>query len=220
AQQLQQELSRREVECQSSAADLRERYYAACKQYGITGENVARELQALVKDLPAVLDEVGRDAAKLEEQIKLYTAFANFVCEWSEPVLPMLTFVQKRGNTTFYEWRMGKVPKAVERPVVEEATLETIDWGDFGTSSDTQGLNHGIQVEEGIDWGISLESGDADPSGIEWGDTTICCVCHVTGPDGVARGEDALSILENPLSRNQFIDELMEVKMFPVFHDD
>lgn len=36
AQQLQQELSRREVECQSSAADLRERYYAACKQYGIT----------------------------------------------------------------------------------------------------------------------------------------------------------------------------------------
>lgn len=35
AQQLQQELSRREVECQSSAADLRERYYAACKQYGI-----------------------------------------------------------------------------------------------------------------------------------------------------------------------------------------
>lgn len=35
AQQVQQELSRREVECQSSAADLRERYYAACKQYGI-----------------------------------------------------------------------------------------------------------------------------------------------------------------------------------------
>lgn len=34
--QLQQELSRREVECQSSAAELRERYYAACKQYGIT----------------------------------------------------------------------------------------------------------------------------------------------------------------------------------------
>lgn len=35
AKQLQQELSRREVECQSSAAELRERYYAACKQYGI-----------------------------------------------------------------------------------------------------------------------------------------------------------------------------------------
>lgn len=35
AQQLQQELSRRELECQSGAADMRERYNAACKQYGI-----------------------------------------------------------------------------------------------------------------------------------------------------------------------------------------
>ncbi len=35
AQQLQQELSRRELECQSGATDMRERYYAACKQYGI-----------------------------------------------------------------------------------------------------------------------------------------------------------------------------------------
>ncbi|XP_020773930.1 CDK5 regulatory subunit-associated protein 3 isoform X2 [Boleophthalmus pectinirostris] len=225
AQQLQQELSRREVECQSSAADLRERYYSACKQYGITGENVARELQALVKDLPAVLDEVGRDAAKLDEQINLYTAFTNFVCEWSEPVLPMLTFVQKKGNATFYEWRTGKVPTVVERPVVEEAPLETvtdgsIDWGDFGTSSDVQGLNHGIQVEEGIDWGISLESGDADTSGIDWGDGGPAPIeievvdAGTDCPDGVARGEDALSILENPQSRNQFIDELMELEVF------
>lgn len=108
AQQLQQEMSRREVECQSSAADLRERYYTACKQYGIKvsarphefslvpgslwlllnlhflsqGENVSRELQALVKDLPAVLKKVGEDAAKLEKHIQLYTAFADFVCGW------------------------------------------------------------------------------------------------------------------------------------------
>ena len=35
AQHLQQELSRQEVECQSSAAAMKERYYDACKQYGI-----------------------------------------------------------------------------------------------------------------------------------------------------------------------------------------
>lgn len=107
AQQLQQEMSRREVECQSSAADLRERYHTACKQYGLKvsarqrrfsleeslwlllnlyflsqGENVSRELQALVKDLPAVLKKVGEDAAKLEKHIQLYTAFTEFVCGW------------------------------------------------------------------------------------------------------------------------------------------
>lgn len=225
AQQLQQELSRREVECQSSAADLRERYFAACKQYGITGEKVARELQALVKDLPAVLDEVGRDAEKLDEQITFYSAFTNFVCEWSEPVLPMLTFVQKKGNTTFYEWRTGQVPTTVERPIVEEAPLETvaddaIDWGDFGTSSDTQGLNHGLEVEEGIDWGISLETGENNAGGIDWGDSEPAPIeievveAGTDCPKGVARGEDALSILENPQSRSQFIDELMELEVF------
>lgn len=46
------------------------------------GENVSRELQALVKDLPVVLEKVGEDAAKLEEHIKLYAAFTNFVCGW------------------------------------------------------------------------------------------------------------------------------------------
>lgn len=35
ALQLQNELSRREVECQSMAADMRERFYTSCKQYGI-----------------------------------------------------------------------------------------------------------------------------------------------------------------------------------------
>ncbi|XP_031699422.1 CDK5 regulatory subunit-associated protein 3 [Anarrhichthys ocellatus] len=227
AQQLQQELSRREVECQSSAADLRERYYAACKQYGITGENVARELQALVKDLPAVLGEVGKDAAKLAEQIKLYTAFTNFVCDWSEPVLPMLTFAQKRGNTTFYEWRTGNVPAVIERPVVEEAppdalTEDSIDWGNFGNTADTQGVNSAITVEDGIDWGISLEpsSEDTGAAGIDWGDSEAAPIeieivdAGTDCPEGVARGEDALSVLENSQSRSQFIDELTELETF------
>lgn len=42
----------------------------------------------------------------------------------SEPVLPMLTFAQTRGNTTFYEWRTGEVPKVVDRPVEEDAPPE------------------------------------------------------------------------------------------------
>ncbi|KAK5851203.1 hypothetical protein PBY51_002016 [Eleginops maclovinus] len=225
AQQLQQELSRREVDCQSSATDLRERYYTACKQYGITGENVARELQALVKDLPAVLDQVGSDAVKFEEHIKLYTAFTNFVCEWSEPVLPMLTFAQQKGNTTFYEWRTGNIPTVIERPVVEEAPSETvtddmIDWGNFGSSADTLGVTSAITMEDGADYGISLETGSEDNGGIDWGDSEAAPIeievvdAGTDCPEGVARGEDALTILENSQSRSEFIDELMELEVF------
>lgn len=229
AQQQQQELSRREVECQGAAADLRERYYSACKQYGISGENVARELQALVKDLPTVLGEVGKDAAKLQELIQLYSAFTNFVCEWSEPVLSMVTFVQQKGNTTFYEWRTGKAPTVIERPVMEEAppdtvTEETIDWGDLsgGTGAEGQDVNFGVTVEDGVDWGISLEPSaeNADTDGINRGESDIAPIeieVVDTGtdcPDGVARGEDALTLLETPQTRNQFIDELMELEVF------
>ena len=41
----------------------------------------------------------------------------------------------------------------------------------------------------------------------------VALLCSYLGPEGVARGEDALTILENPQSRNQFIDELMEVNI-------
>ncbi|XP_060795882.1 CDK5 regulatory subunit-associated protein 3 [Neoarius graeffei] len=225
AQQLQQELSRRELECQSGAADMRERYYAACKQYGITGENVARELQALVKDLPTVLEETGRQAACLEETIKLYTAFTKFVCDWSEPVLPMLSFIQQKGNTTMYEWKTGNVPAIIERPVVEEAppdtvTEETIDWGDL--CSGAEEVNFGTTVEEGVDWGIVPESGkeETGDGAIDWGETETAPVeievvaAGTDCPEGVARGEDALSLLENSQTRSQFIDELMELEVF------
>lgn len=33
----------------------------------------------------------------------------------------------------------------------------------------------------------------------------------LAAPEGVARGSDALTLLEYPETRNQFIDELMEV---------
>ncbi|KAL1264495.1 hypothetical protein QQF64_004850 [Cirrhinus molitorella] len=227
AQQLQQELSRREVECQSGAADLRERYYAACKQYGIKGENVARELQALVKDLPVVLEETGKKAACLNEAIKFYAVFTNFVCDWSEEVLPILRFVQKKGNTTIYEWKTGNVPTVVERPIMEEAppdvvTEEAIDWGDLGGGAATEEVNFGISVEDGVDWGISLEPGTEETSAgdIDWGDSESAPVeieivdMGTDCPDGVARGEDALSLLENSQTRGQFINELKELEMF------
>lgn len=173
-----------------------------------------------------------------------------------------------------------------------------IDWGDLCSS--VEEVNLETTVEEGVNWGITLESGkevmhkqlfffffslntstcdctnvfffyyrasvsavaviflhhiliflcqykEPDDGGIDWGETVtaaveikvvaagtdckyifaFCSKLHIsnghnvtsrlmsqagfTGPDGVARGEDALSLLENPQTRSQFIDELMEV---------
>lgn len=49
-----------------------------------------------------------------------------FAVRRSEPVLPMLTFAQERGNATFYEWRTGEVPTVIERPAVEEEPPDAV----------------------------------------------------------------------------------------------
>ncbi|KAK6473157.1 CDK5 regulatory subunit-associated protein 3 [Huso huso] len=230
SQQLQQEFSRKEVECQNGAAIMREKFHSSCKQYGITGDNVKRELLALVKDLPSTLGEVGKETCSLSEAIELYAAFGEFVCDWSsEPALPLLRHTQCRGNTTVYEWRTGSPPSLVERPSVEEegvpATEDSIDWGTLGSDGDSasDGIDYGIAVADGgVDWGISLEPGalEADAGDIDWGEEAASPVeievveMGTNCPEGVARGEDALTLLENPATRNQFIDELMELEVF------
>ncbi|XP_005394309.1 PREDICTED: CDK5 regulatory subunit-associated protein 3 [Chinchilla lanigera] len=221
-QQLQRECSRKEEEGQAGAAAQREHFRHACKQYGITGDNVRRELLALVKDLPSQLAEIGAAAQSLGEAIELYQACVGFVCESpAEQVLPMLRFVQRRGNATVYEWRTGAEPAVVERPRLEEppepVEEDAIDWGDFGVEPEP-----GISAEAaGIDWGISLdsESKEAAGDGIDWGDPEAALQITVVAagtqaPEGVARGPDALSLLEYPETRSQFIDELMELEIF------
>lgn len=65
----------------------------------------------------------------------------------SEPVLPMLTFAQKRGNTTFYEWRTGKVPTVIERPVVEEASPDTITEDTVGFTMSLLCVSQGHRIK-------------------------------------------------------------------------
>ncbi|XP_032285070.1 CDK5 regulatory subunit-associated protein 3 isoform X1 [Phoca vitulina] len=225
-QQLQQEYSRREEEGQAGAAEMRERFYHSCKQYGVTGDNVRRELLALVKDLPSQLAEIGAGAQALGQAIDLYQACVGFVCESpEEQVLPMLRYVQRRGNCTVYEWRTGTEPSVVERPHLEEppeqVEEDAIDWGDFGVEVASEGVDSVISAQAaGIDWGISLESDskEAGGDGIDWGDDAALQItvleAGTQAPEGVARGPDALTLLEYPETRNQFIDELMELEIF------
>ncbi|XP_016046740.2 CDK5 regulatory subunit-associated protein 3 isoform X2 [Erinaceus europaeus] len=225
-QQLQQEYSRKEEEGQAGAAELREQFYHSCKQYGIMGDNVQRELLALVKDLPSHLAEIGEGARSLGEAIELYQACVEFVCESPvEQVLPMLRYVQKRGNSTVYEWRTGTEPSVVERQQLElseEVEEGAIDWGDFGVKVASEGVDSGLSAQPAeIDWGISLESDskEAVSDEIDWGDNAAALQITVLeagtqAPEGVARGPDALTLLEYPETRNQFIDELMELETF------
>ncbi|KAM9296393.1 CDK5 regulatory subunit-associated protein 3 [Gastrophryne carolinensis] len=224
-QQLAVESERRAEECVHGAAQQREQYYSGCKRYGISGEDIRKELQMLVRDVPAVLRQVGADTAELLTAIELYQSCVSFVCESSpEEALPLLRYLQKHGDTTVYEWRTGEVPEIVERPDVKEveevpkpAEEGDIDWGDIGLTTQ----NAAQQTSEDIDWGIVSEQEATGADGIVWDieDTSPAEIITVVEaghdvPPGVARGSDALTVLENTETRNQFVDELMELELF------
>ncbi|XP_041433980.1 CDK5 regulatory subunit-associated protein 3 isoform X2 [Xenopus laevis] len=226
-EQLALESERRAVECLHGAAEQREQYYNSCKNYGISGEDIQKELLALVCDVPSFLRQIGADAVGLLSAIQLYQACVTFVCDSSpEKALPLLRHVQKCGDTTVYEWRVGRAPERVERPDKgEQATPPCpeegeINWGDFEVQPSTT-----AEIEAGpdsmatgdIDWGISLEPEAAEVGGINWDageEPTAMITLLETGTDGVARGSDALSVLESTDTRNQFVDELMELELF------
>ncbi|NWV27072.1 CK5P3 protein, partial [Origma solitaria] len=230
-QQAQQELLRREDECQLGAAELRERFLASCRQYGIAGTDVRRELLSQVQALPSLLSHVGDGAAALAEAIELYQACVAFVCDSpGTEVVPLLRFVARHGYCSVFRWRTGrerrqtpkqpetprknpqntpkKPPKHPEKPQNSPGT-EVIDWGDFPEEPPQGG---------DIDWGITVEPGPQGDDGIDWGEGqegTISVVeAGTEAPQDVARGSDALTLLEHAETRNQFIDELMELELF------
>ncbi|XP_069763185.1 CDK5 regulatory subunit-associated protein 3 isoform X2 [Narcine bancroftii] len=217
-QQLQQEYSRKELDYINNATSLREKFSASCKQFGIMGKDVRQELLSLCKDLPSALNDIAEGARNLTEVIQFYEACVEFVCDRvTETIVPLLKHIQTKGNTSVYEWRTGLTPTAIERPVSKECAetppaedADTIDWGDTGT------VGHEQAGE--IDWGISVvESAEKQRADvIDWGENTsadveISVVESSVEDDEVARGNDALTILENTETRNQFINELMEI---------
>ncbi|XP_062364268.1 CDK5 regulatory subunit-associated protein 3 [Cinclus cinclus] len=237
-QQAQQELARREDECQLGASELRERFLGSCRQYGISGEDVRRELLAQVQALPSLLSRVGDGASALGDAIELYEASVAFVCDSpGAAVLPLLRYVQLHGNSSVFRWRTGQEPRRLERPELREAPEpppeDTIDWGDFPAETPQGGdIDWGITVEpspqgdDGIDWGdgekgtITAEPSPQGDDGIDWDTgegqegTITVLEAGTEAPEGVARGSDALTLLENTETRNQFIDELMELELF------
>ncbi|NWR90583.1 CK5P3 protein, partial [Furnarius figulus] len=231
-QQAQQDFSRREDECQLGAAELRERFLGSCRQYGISVS--ARGCWAT----PSLPQCTPQTAPNTPQSAPVHPPVHAPNTPQSAPVhplvcphpgtvvVPLLRHVGSRGNTTVFEWRTGQEPRRVERPQLQEEPEppgeDTIDWGDFTLEPTQKGdgaaADGGAQGEE-IDWGITVEP-SAQDDGIDWGDgeaqevqiTVLEAGSEV--PEGVACGSDALTLLENPETRNQFIDELMELELF------
>lgn len=135
-----------------------------------------------------------------------------------------------KGDTTTYEWIYGVAPLTIVPPIfnfnIEEETgdkndneidydigMNAIDFNDENIEmGDGNDINWGdiddmVAVEkndDGIDYDLSLEE-----SGI---------VVEAAGREGdIATGNDALTIIDNPSTRNNFIDQLLEVNFLSYY---
>lgn len=82
-----------------------------------------------------------------------------------------------------------------------------IDFGDLGDASE-------VKLETGdIDWGIEESNADEINFDISLKDSGI--TIESSGMEGgVAKNNEALTVLDNPTYGEQFLDELFEVKIF------
>ncbi|XP_047025908.1 CDK5 regulatory subunit-associated protein 3 [Helicoverpa zea] len=231
--QLQIELEKKHTDFLKNEASSKSEFLTLCKQLGIQGDRIKRELVDRLQELPDIYDKIGKSLKPLQPGIDLYSAFSKYILgDKCSEVLPLLQYVVEHGNTTVYEWSYGEAPLSVEPdPVHIELDDEDQGAGDQIDFGDNAEIDFGsIEAPADIDFG------DGDAGGeIDWGNIDVAApenvdlsadLAHVSLEEsgivleeqgvcgGVARGKDALTLLDNPATRNQIIDQLVELESF------
>ncbi|XP_033216908.1 CDK5 regulatory subunit-associated protein 3 isoform X2 [Belonocnema kinseyi] len=232
-EQMQNELEKKEVDYKKSENLAHSEFNMICKQLGISGNQIKKELVERVKELPDIYQSVAKKTKSIGNVVEFYNAFVEYTLGRSHNggCVPIVNYVIEKGNTTTYEWTYGEAPLSiVESPLdisLDDDERQFDDTIDFGDNS-VEGVNiSGLDLNDTIDFGdVSLEEGE-----IDWGDVNIDqivegeidynislesgIVVEADGNDGgVATGKEALTILDNPSTRNDFIDQLFELEAF------
>lgn len=197
---------------------------ALCQKLGIKGEKLREEFEEKLNDLPKLYEEIASLVKNLNQATEMYgKASQNTGC------LPVLRHIITKGNTTVYEYIHQEAPLSVEEPLVQikltigdsatgnisnEIDLGESDGGiDFGNDIDFGDIGNGdgVSLETGdIDWGVDEPNADEISFEISLKDSGI--TVESSGMEGgIARNHEALTVLDNPNYREQFLDELFEV---------
>ncbi|KAJ3662318.1 hypothetical protein Zmor_006673 [Zophobas morio] len=208
-------------------------FNTSCEQLGIAGKNIKSELLSLLNELTAIYEVAAEKIKIVNPAIELYEEFNKFLSARSSnaDVVPLLKFVIENGNVTTYQYTYGEKPLKIEmegdnsdKNTVEELNdaEEQIDFGDneidFGDISvENNDFDFGEQPK--IDWG-GTPSTDEEFEIVSHTDVEVSLeesgiVVEKSGMDGgIAKGTEALTVLDNPKTRDQIINELMELEAF------
>ncbi|XP_060829131.1 CDK5 regulatory subunit-associated protein 3 [Bombus pascuorum] len=231
-EQIQADFEKREADHKKSENAVRSEFNSLCKQLGITGKQIKRELSEKVKELPEIYEKIAEKIKSLEKVVEFYCGFVNYTLgrQYDDGCVPMIQYIVDKGNTTTYEWIYGEAPLSVIEPPLnisldnddlEKKKVEDIDniGIDFGEIDINGGIKLGdVTLEAGgeIDWGDgNVEEavlGDIDYNiSLEESGIVVEAVGH---EGGIATGTEAYTVLDNPSTRNDFINQLFELEAF------
>ncbi|GJQ77860.1 hypothetical protein Trydic_g16114 [Trypoxylus dichotomus] len=233
-------LEQTQIECEKKIKDytkaensVQSEFNSSCKQLGIEGKKIKRELVNMLGELPEIYEKAAETIKMVDSALELYLAFVHFHSDQrKEEVLPLLKYLIKNGNTTTYEYTYGEKPVSIEEPPSkieiddsdEEKNSEEIDFADdidFGDVNTENNVTFEITpMSEGdIDWG-TLNTIEDDFEIVEHVDLDINLeesgiVVEKSGLDGgIAKGNDAYTLLDNPSTQDLILNDLMELKAF------
>lgn len=180
-----------------------------CKQMGIPGSNIKKELLGLLSELPELYEQAANKTKTVKEAVDVYVAFIKYHSDNNDTsdVLPLLRYVIDHGNTTTYEYNYGKKPSSIEVPEMQQDS-DNSDGIDFGDDLNYSSIDwNNVSIDDGFE---IVEHSDLDGK-IEEAPVII----DNSGNDiGIARGNEAYTVLDNPKTRDLFLKDLSELEAF------
>ncbi|CAJ0929526.1 unnamed protein product, partial [Mesorhabditis belari] len=206
AEQNLEESVKKEKEYMKQSADSKKLYGKELERFGLPGNKLRLELLELAKDLPTFFGEQSKKIANLKDAIEHYENFRTYLHKDAPPktsLLPAMKLVSAKGDrATAFELKYGVEPTAVEPP-----NFELLLQANEKKENDDDGA---------IDFGDAEIAFDDDQV-IDFGyDSNFEVVADDSGAVGslVARGEDALGVLENTTTQKTLKNELQELLAF------
>lgn len=223
-EKLSEEASKKSQDSSKSENILKNEYSTSCQQLGIKGDRIKAELTDKLKDLPELQSQVAMKIPALGRAVDLYGSFSG-----NKYSLPVIKHIIKSGNTTVYEYKYSEAPVKIEEPPLpfkaddDDAQLNSdIDFGD-NQGTDFEGnidfgedLGEGVNLEVGeIDWGGDGLAADEQEIDFNISLEESGIVVEENGMSGgVAKDEEAFTILDSPQYRDVVLDELYELQSF------
>ncbi|KRZ51714.1 CDK5RAP3-like protein [Trichinella nativa] len=208
------EKKKNDYERQARDADLL--FTKVCERYNISGSNVPLELINLASNLPEKHEEIVAELRSLWPTVEHYIAFFNYVLgsklneEAMAKNFEIFRFIVENGNVTTFQFKRGFPPSEIislQDSILQQLEKQVdknedeIDFGDdlFETGAVKSAEYDGIEEIAVVDDKNMKDSNFKSPGNVE---------------NRVARGEEALTILENVFTNGLLLTELFELRSF------